>query len=172
MNNSQIQSILEMLGKRAPASSRLFLLGGSALILLGSPRPTIDIDFIGDEVSPSEFDRAIMQAAKELKIFIEPVPIERFIPLPAGSDGRKIRIGKYGNMEVFVADPYSIAISKLERGFDTDIDDILFLIQNQHVDLKELERMSQTVLQRAREFDIDTEEFLAHLDVVREKLEN
>jgi hypothetical protein len=170
MNNSQIQSILEMLGKRVPASSRLFLLGGSALILLGSQRPTIDIDFIGDDVSPSEFDRAIMHAAKELKIFIEPVPIERFIPLPAGSDRRKIRIGKYGNMEVYVTDPYSIAISKLDRGFDTDFDDILFLVQNNHVELKELERMAQVVLTRAREFDIDPADFLAHLDIVRERL--
>lgn len=170
MNNSQIQSILEMLGKRVPASSRLLLLGGSALILLGSQRPTIDINFIGDDVSPSEFDIAIMQAAKELKIFIEPVPIERFIPLPAGSDGRKIRIGKYGNMEVYVADPYSIALSKLDRGFDTDFDDILFLIQNKHVEMKELERMAQVVLTRAREFDIDPADFLAHLEIVRGRL--
>jgi len=170
MNNSQIQAILEMLGNRVPASSSLFLLGGSALILLGSLRPTIDIDFIGDDVSPSEFDRAIMQAAKELKIFIEPVPLERFIPLPAGSDRRKIRIGKYGNMDVYVADPYSIALSKLDRGFDTDVDDILFLIQNNHVELKELERMAQVVLTRAREFDIDPADFLAHLEIVRGRL--
>ncbi|MBI3165935.1 MAG: hypothetical protein HYZ24_14725 [Chloroflexi bacterium] len=93
----------------------------------------MDIDFIGDDDSPSEFDRAIIQAAKELKIFIEPVPIERFIPLPAGSDRRKIRIGTYGNMEV-------------------------------------LERMTQVVLTRAREFDIDPADFLAHLDIVRERL--
>lgn len=145
MNNSQIQSILELLGKRVPASSRVFLLGGSALILLGSPRPTIDIDFVGDDVAPSEFDRAIMQAAQELKILVEPVPMEKFIPLPDGSDKRNIRIGQFGNMEVFVADPYSIALSKLGRGFDTDMDDILFLIQNNHVDLKELERMTQVV---------------------------
>ncbi len=170
MNNLQIQSLLEMLGMRVPASSRLLLLGGSALILLGSQRPTIDIDFVGDDVSPSEFDRAIMQVAKELKIVIEPVPIERFIPLPAGSDERKIRIGQFGNMEVYVADPYSIALSKLERGFDTDFDDILFLVQNNHVELKELEDMAQIVLTRAREFDIDPADFLAHLDIVRERL--
>lgn len=170
MNNSQIQSILEMLGERVPASSRLLLLGGSALILLGSSRPTIDIDFIGDDVSPSEFDKAIMQAAKELKIFIEPVPLERFIPLPAGSDKRKIRIGTYGNMEVYVADPYSIALSKLDRGFDTDFDDIFFLIQNKHVELKELEHMTQVVLKRAREFDINPDDFLAHVAIVRERL--
>ena len=76
MDNSQIQSILQMFGNRSSSFFAPFLLGGSALILLGSPRLTIDIDFIGDDVSPSEFDRAIMQAAKELRIFVEPVPIE------------------------------------------------------------------------------------------------
>jgi len=111
-----------------------------------------------------------MQAAKELKIYAEPVPIERFIPLPDGSDERKIRIGKYGNMEVYVADPYSIALSKLDRGFDTDVDDILFLIQNKYVELKELERMAQAVLRRTREFDMNPADFLAHLEIVRERL--
>lgn len=170
MDDSQIQSILQVFGSRVSVSSRLFLIGGSALILLGSPRPTIDIDFIGDDVSPSEFDQAIMQAAKEMKIYAEPVPLERFIPLPAGSDERKIRIGQFGNIEVYVADPYSIALSKLERGFDTDMDDILFLIQNKHVDLKELERMTQVALTRAREFDINAADFMAHLDIIRERL--
>ncbi len=170
MDSAKIQSVLEMLGKHVPASSRLFLLGGSALILLGSQRPTIDIDFIGDDVSPSEFDRAVMQAAKDMKIFAEPVPIERFIPLPDGSDDRKIRVGRFGNMEVFVADPYSIALSKLDRGFDTDVDDILFLIENKYVAVIELERMTQVVLTRAREFDIDPADFLAHLEIVRRRL--
>lgn len=170
MDNPQIRSILKTLGERVPPASRLVLTGGSAMVLLGSPRPTIDIDFLGDDVSPSEFDKAIMRTAKELKIYAEPVPLDRFIPLPAGNDKRKIRIGKYGNMEVFVADPYSIALSKLDRGFDTDIDDILFLIRNKHVEIKELEHMAQTVLTRAREFDINPDDFMAHFEIVRERL--
>ncbi len=170
MDHSQIQSILETLGKRVPASSRLVLVGGSALALLGSSRLTIDIDFVGDDVSPTELHRIIMQAAKELKIFVEPVPIEKFIPLPDGSNERNIRIGQFGNLEVYVADPYGIALSKLDRGFDTDFDDIIFLIQSGRVDLDKLERMAQAVLPRAREFDIISTDFLAHLQIVRERL--
>jgi len=109
VDNSQIQSVLRALGERVPASSRLFLLGGSALALLGSPRLTIDIDFIGDDVSPSELHQTIIRAATELKIFVEAVPLERFIPLPDGSSERSIRIGQFGNLEVYVTDPYSIA---------------------------------------------------------------
>jgi hypothetical protein len=126
MHDQKIQSILKMLGERVPPFSRMSLIGGSALVLLGSPRATIDIDFIGDDVSPNEMDSSIMKAAQGLQIPIDPVPIQRFVPLPAGSDERRIRIGQFGNLEVFVADPYSIALSKLDRGFDTDLDDIVF----------------------------------------------
>ncbi len=170
MDHSQIQSILQTLGERVPKSSRLILVGGSALALLGSPRLTIDIDFIGDDVFPNELHQTIMRAAKELKFFVEPVPMERFIPLPDGSAERSIRIGQFGNLEVFVADPYSIALSKLDRGFDTDFDDIIFLIQSGHVDWDKLQRMTQAVLPRAGEFDIIPAEFLAHLEIVRGRL--
>ena len=170
MDNPQIQSVLQTLGERVPPSSRLLLVGGGALVLLGSPRLTIDIDFIGDDVSPNELHQTLMQAAKELKIFVEPVPMERYIPLPDGSNERSIRIGQFGNLEVHVADPYSIALSKLDRGFDTDLDDIVFLVKRGHVDLTELGRMTQAVLPRAREFDINPAELLAHLQIVRDRL--
>ena len=57
MDNTQIQSILQLLGERVPPLSRLYLVGGGALVLLGSPRLTIDIDFVGDDISPSEFHK-------------------------------------------------------------------------------------------------------------------
>jgi hypothetical protein len=138
MDNSQIRSILHRLGERVPASSQLILVGGGALALLGSPRLTIDLDFVGEDASPNELHRIIMQTAKELKIFVEPVPVERFIPLPDGSSERNIHIGQFGNLEVYVADPYSIALSKLDRGFDTDLDDVVFLVEHGFVDLHEL----------------------------------
>lgn len=170
VDNAQIQSILQTLGERIATPSRLILIGGGALALLGSPRPTIDIDFIGDDVSPSESDQAILRAAKELNIFAELVPLERFIPLPAGSGERAIKIGKFGNLEVYVADPYSIAFSKLERGFDTDLEDIVFLVQRGFIELVELERMTDQSLLRAREFDLNVTDMLAHLQTVRERL--
>ena len=56
MDNAEIQSVLQTMGRRVPPASRLILVGGSALSLLGSPRPTIDIDFIGDDVNPESLD--------------------------------------------------------------------------------------------------------------------
>lgn len=169
VDNTEIQSILKTLGERVPPASRLILVGGSALALLGSPRMTIDIDFVGDDVHPSELHRTIVQIARDLRIHVEPVPIERFIPLPKGSAERSIRIGQFGNLEVYVADPYSIALSKLDRGFDTDLDDIVFLVQHYHVTLEELERITQNALSQARKFDFNPE-ILAHLQELKNRL--
>ena len=169
MENAEIQTILLKIGERVPPSSRLVLLGGSALILLGSPRPTVDIDFWGDDVHPNQLHRSIMQIGRELQIHVEPVPLERFIPLPKGSEERSIRIGQFGNLEIHIADPYSMALSKLDRGFETDIDDIIFLIRQNFITLAELERLTRNAISQARRFDLHPD-ILEHLQDLKEQL--
>ena len=169
MDYSELQSVLTIFGERVPLASRLTLVGGSALTLLGSPRPTMDIDFVGDDVHPNELHRKIMQIAKELKINVEPVPLERFIPLPEGSEQRAIPIGQFVNLEVYVADPYSIALSKVDRGFKTDLDDIVFLVHHNHINLEELERIVNEALPHAGKFDFHPE-ILSHLQELKNRL--
>lgn len=169
MDNAEIQSILLNMGERVPPSSRLVLVGGSALALLGSPRLTIDIDFVGDDVHPNKLHQSIMQIAKELQIHVEPVPLDRFIPLPKGSEERSIRIGQYGNLEIYVADPYSIALSKVDRGFDTDFEDIIFLIRQNFITLAELERITRDALSHARKFDLHPD-ILDHLQELKNRI--
>lgn len=170
MDYSELQSALTEIGKRVPPMSQLKLVGGSALILLGSPRPTMDIDFIGDDVNPIEFHRQVLQIAKELKINIEPVPLGHFIPLPKGSNERDVPIGQFGNLSIYVADPYSIALSKVDRGFKSDLDDIVFLIQHNHIKLKELERILNKALPKAGKFDFHPE-ILDHFRELKKRLE-
>ena len=169
MDNAEIQSILKSIGARVPPASKLILVGGSALALLGSPRQTIDIDFVGDDVHPSELHKTILQMARELKISIEPVPLERFVPLPKGNAERMIYIGQFGNLDIYVADPYSIAMSKLDRGFDTDLADIIFLIQTERINFNEFERMVQEALPHAHQFDFNPD-ILKHLQELKNRL--
>lgn len=169
LDNSEIKSLLQTLGERVLPGSQLILIGGGALALLGSPRLTIDIDFVGDDVHPSEFHRFIMQIAKELKIDVEPVPLDRFVPLPMGSTERQIRIGQFGNLEVYVADPYSIALSKLDRGFDTDLEDIVFLIQQDYISVNGLERITHDALPHASKYDFHPD-ILDHLKELKHRI--
>jgi hypothetical protein len=73
-------------------------------------------------------------------------------------------------MEVFVADPYVIALSKLDCAFDTDFDDLKFLIRCRLVELDKLEQMMRNALPRAREFDMNPDDLLAHLQELKHRL--
>lgn len=169
MDKTKLESILTILGEQVPSGSRLFLLGGSALTLLGSPRPSLDIDFWGDDVNPNELHQIILKKAKEIKLQIDAVPIERFIPLPEGNENRNIYIGQFANLEIYVIDPYSIAFSKIDRGLFTDFDDIVFLIKNNYINFEELENITQKAISQAGKFDLHPD-ILAHLQKLKSRL--
>lgn len=169
MGKERLEEILRTLGEQVPPASRLFLLGGSALTLLGSPRPSLDIDFFGDDIQPSELHRIILDQAKSLKIQVEAVPLDKFIPLPSGSDERSIYIGNFSNLEIYIVDPYSIALSKVDRGLFTDFDDIVFLIKNDYITLENLEIIVKQSVSQARKFDLHPD-ILAHFEELKSRL--
>ena len=85
------------------------------------------------------------------------------------NEERIIRIGTFGNLEVFVADPYSIALSKLDRGFDTDLANIVFLIRTGHLNFDHFERMVRDALPHANKYDFNPD-FLEHLQELKRRL--
>jgi hypothetical protein len=169
MNKGLIQEFLARLGSRYPKQATLYLLGGSALILLGSSRDTLDIDYVGNDMQKDDFQILIEEIAAELELETEPVPIERFIPLPEGNDQRKIHIGQFGNVDAYIVDPYSIALSKVDRGFETDLEDIVFLIRHNQINMEELEQIIKNSLSRAGKFDFHPE-ILAHFEDLKKRL--
>ena len=169
ISRRSIQDFFERLGKRYPKQAALHLIGGSALILLGSARETLDIDYVGDDIQKNDLQIVIDEVARELGLDTEPVPIERFIPLPKGSEHRSVRIGQFGNVSIFIFDPYSIALSKLDRGSDRDLDDLVFLVERRHIDAEELERILNDALPHAGKFDFNPD-ILAHLQELKNRL--
>lgn len=163
----QLKSFLAAVGARYPRPATLVLLGGSALCLLGSHRPTLDIDYVGDDLHKNELQNTIEQISQELRIPVDAVPIEQFLPVPTGANERRLLIGQFGNLEVYVLDPYTIALSKLDRGFETDIEDILFLLHHNLITIGELERVALNALRQASGFDLNTQAIRAHLQTVR-----
>jgi len=170
MESDQIHAFLTALGDRYPYSAKLVLLGGSALCLLGSPRPTLDIDYVGDDLKKNDLQKTMEELASQMGLDVEAVPIDRFIPLPLGGQKRNLHVDNFGKIEVSILDPYSIALSKIDRGFDTDLDDIVFLIQRGFVETAKLEHILQDALHQAREFDMNPSEILAHLQEVKTRL--
>lgn len=169
VSRQNVMEFLKQLGKRYPKSETLFLLGGSAMLLLGSSRETMDIDYVGDDLHKNDFQKAIEEIAKEFGLDAEAVPIGNFIPLPEGNNERKIHIGQFGNVTVYIIDPYSIALSKIDRGSDRDFDDLVFLIRNNRITAEELEHITKDGLSHAGKFDFHPD-ILAHLQELKNRL--
>lgn len=161
-----LEDFFEQLGQRAVKPARLYLLGGSALCLLGSPRTTVDVDL--DLELPVE-DEAQLQAminelAQEMRLDVEMVPLAEFAPLAPDSGKRHRFLGSYGPIDVYIFDLYSIALSKIARGFESDLEDVFFLLNEKLIQIDTLTIAFRRVLPSAHQTDIDPREFQNYFD--------
>ncbi|MBK7219331.1 MAG: hypothetical protein IPH95_20300 [Candidatus Promineofilum sp.] len=171
LRTEQITEFLNVVGSRVATPTALVLLGGSALSLLGNSRPTLDLDYEGEERATDDLRTLMEEVALELHIDLEAVPLHRFIPIPSGADERHVPIGRFGDLQVLVFDPYSIALSKLDRGFDTDIEDIVFLLRRELIDFAQLGTFLDGVPRElASQYDLDLALMRVRLDVARSAL--
>ncbi len=86
---------------------------------------------------------------------LEAVPIEEFIPLPSEAGTRHRWVGQFGGLTVYIFDPYSIALSKVAHGFESDLEDVLFLLRQGLISLEQLAACVEEALPQAWDFDID-----------------
>ena len=76
---ANLNAFLQRLGERCPHPASLYLLGGSALCLLGSPRTTVDVNWTFD-VEPEEagrFQATLSELAAEMRLDLDDVPLGR-----------------------------------------------------------------------------------------------
>ena len=62
-----------------------------------------------------------------------------------------------------------VQLSKLDRGADTDYDDLVFLAQNHYIEMDEFERMVMDALPQANKFDFNPD-ILEHLQELKNRL--
>ena len=159
---------LEALGKVYEKHAALYLIGGGALCLLGSPRRTMDIDFslpISDETR--NLIETMVALADEMKIELEVITLEEFIPTPSDAAQRHRYVGRFGAIDVYIYDPYTIALSKLARGLESDIQDVLFLLQNDVIEMEKLTRIVAQAIPAAWSRDVDPEDLQRYLAEVQ-----
>lgn len=71
---------------------------------------------------------------------------------------------------MYTFDLYSIALSKIARGFEADLEDVVFMIKNGLIELRTLETLFEAVLPKVLDFDISPSEFRGYFDEVRRML--
>ena len=72
---------------------------------------------------------------------------------------------------MYIFDLYSIALSKIARGFESDLEDVLFLLQAGLIDFEDLKRYFATVLPAAPKADVDPREFQAYFNEIEKRYE-
>ena len=133
VDESRIRELAHRLGRVARARVRIYLTGGATAVLEGWRRSTIDVD-LRFEPESDELLRAIPALKESLGINIELASPPDFIPELPGWRERSPQLFRDGNVDVHHFDPYSQALSKIERDFTQDREDVSELIKRGFVE--------------------------------------
>ncbi len=168
----RLKAFLRHLGDRFAEEGDLYLLGGSALCLLGNPRTTMDIDFTfePEAASVKQFEATVNDLAAEMQLYVDVIPIAEFVPLPPQAYERRQWIGRYGQLNVYIFDLYTIALSKISRGFESDLEDVMFMLHQNLIEFKALERHFHAILPNAPQADIIPSEFQDYFEEIRRRV--
>ena len=124
----RIRTLARELGRVARAPVRIYLTGGSTAVLEGWRQSTVDVD-VRFEPEAEELMRALPELKERLGINIELASPPDFIPELPGWRERSPLVFTEGNISVYHFDPYSQALSKIERGFTHDLADLDAMIE-------------------------------------------
>jgi hypothetical protein len=172
VTTTNLKLFLQRLGERCSRPATLYLLGGSALCFLGSPRVTLDIDYIAEvaEEDTVRFQDLLSELAAEMHLDLEDVPLAEFIPLPPEAWERRQIVKRFNQLAVYIFDPYSIALSKIARGFEADIEDVVFMLDEGVIEFDKLEDLFEQILPQAAEADIIPQEFRSYFEELRRQV--
>jgi hypothetical protein len=139
-----IRRLARELGRSVSPGTRMYLTGGATAVLEGWRASTVDIDVRFDPDSDEALTR-IRDLKNEFSMNVELAsPLDFLPPLP-GWQQRSRFLFREGNLEVFDFDLYSQALSKLERGFDLDLEDVASMVGSGLVDPEALLELFEAV---------------------------
>lgn len=174
VDKGRIEHFLKQLGRSFHKSGRLYLVGGAAMVHAGvRTGATEDIDI---EVHADDED-SLLEAIRTLKntlnLNVELASPADFIPLPDQWEMNARYTGRYGSLDVFYFDFYSIALSKIHHGTSRDIHDVKLLLQHQFITLQELDQAYHNILPRVGKrpyLKLDPEKFATQYTAIRQAL--
>lgn len=122
-DKSKVEAFMFDLGNRVHGPGQIYFRGGATAVLHGWRTMTIDIDLKADP-EPLGIFEALAVLKDELDINVEFAAPDQFIPALPGWRERSLFIARHAMVEFFHYDPYSQALSKLQRGHDRDVVDV------------------------------------------------
>jgi hypothetical protein len=126
---ARIREFAHRLGRVAPGRTRIYLTGGATAVLEGWRVSTIDVD-VRLEPESDVLLRELVSLKDRLGINVELASPPDFIPELPGWRERSPLVFRDGNVDVHHFDPYSQALSKIERGFAHDLADVQAMLDH------------------------------------------
>jgi hypothetical protein len=133
----KIEQLMKALGREARGSGCIYFTGGASALIIGWRTSTVDIDIRLDPEPPGIF-QAIAKLKQELDINIELASPQDFLPQLPGWRDRSVFIGRQGEISFYHYDFTAQALSKLSRGYNRDIDDVLAMYEQKLFTLEKL----------------------------------
>lgn len=132
-----IALLARALGQVVAPGTRMYLTGGATAVLEGWRESTVDVD-VRFEPESDEALAKLRDLKEELSLNVELAsPLDFLPPLPEWQQRSRSRF-RQGNLEVFDFDAYSQALSKLQRGFELDLEDVENMVKSGSIQVEKL----------------------------------
>jgi len=143
-DSNGIRRLAQELGRSVPPGTRMYLTGGATAVLEGWRESTADVDVRFEPDSDAAL-RRIASLKEELFVNVELAsPLDFLPPLKEWRERSPFRF-RAGDLDVFDFDPYSQALSKLQRSFDLDLQDVEKMVQSGLVEPRRLLQLFEEV---------------------------
>ena len=129
----RIRALARELGRVARRDTTIYLTGGATAVIEGWRASTVDVDLCLEPES-DELLRRIATVKDELDLNVELASPPDFIPELPGWRERSPFLFSEGRVHVRHFDPYSQALSKIERGFEQDLADVGAMVEGGLID--------------------------------------
>jgi hypothetical protein len=144
VDEDRLRELARHLGHVAKRPTRIYLTGGATAVLEGWRGSTVDVD-LRFEPDVDEMLRELPVLKERLGVNIELASPPDFIPELPGWRERSPLVFQEGNVAVHHFDFYSQALSKIERGFRQDLDDVGKMIESGLVRLTRLRELYEAI---------------------------
>jgi hypothetical protein len=144
VDEARLRELARRLGRVARTPTRIYLTGGATAVLEGWRGSTVDVD-LRLEPDLDALLRELPALKEDIGLNIELASPPDFIPELPGWRDRSPFVFREGKVDVHHFDFYSQALSKIERGFSQDLDDVARMMESGLVEQAKLRELYEAI---------------------------
>lgn len=133
----KIDEFIRAFGRLAKSETAVYFTGGSTAVIEGWRETTMDVDIKFDP-ELDELFRGIADIKESLRLNVELASPSDFIPELPGWRDRSTFVAREGKVSFYNYDPFSQALSKIERGHEKDLLDVEAMFKQGMIEAEKL----------------------------------